>query len=318
MKGEFKLKKILAISLVLASMLYADDNKTQIYMEKYLPDSKMKQFEISPEELREKSKGLNLGEMKTNMEMNQTEFDKKFGEIQTVKSKSADEQAKEVSDFVRTDKFQKGVAENEKYILYDKSIDWSKYTGKYNNQTKEIMEQLETTNSPLLSKNKFLNPNEKIFIVISSSLEKETIRNYFKMLENVNTDVTFILRGVIGTPKKIMPTIEYINGLLVKDTSKDVNDQSNRYSFNVEINPKVTRRFDVKQVPAVLFIKNYNPVVQEYKEIIGTPDKDELYWIAYGEASIDYALEQINQKAKSDGIERLLKAMNQSYYNKGE
>jgi len=318
MKGEFKLKKILAISLVLASMLYADDNKTQIYMEKYLPDSKMKQFEISPEELREKSKGLNLGEMKTNMEMNQTEFDKKFGEIQTVKSKSADEQAKEVSDFVRTDKFQKGVAENEKYILYDKSIDWSKYTGKYNNQTKEIMEQLETTNSPLLSKNKFLNPNEKIFIVISSSLEKETIRNYFKMLENVNTDVTFILRGVIGTPKKIMPTIEYINGLLVKDTSKDVNDQSNRYSFNVEINPKVTRRFDVKQVPAVLFIKNYNPVVQEYKEIIGTPDKDELYWIAYGEASIDYALEQINKKAKSDGIERLLKAMNQSYYNKGE
>jgi len=180
------------------------------------------------------------------------------------------------------------------------------------------MDQLETTNSPLLSKNKFLNPNEKIFIVISSSLKKETIRNYFKMLENVNTDVTFILRGVIGSPKKIMPTIDYINGLLVKDPSKDASDQANRYSFNVEINPKITRRFDVKQVPAVLFIKNYNPVVQEYKEIIGTPDKDELYWIAYGEASIDYALEQINQKAKSDGIERLLKAMNQSYYNKGE
>jgi len=105
------LKKILAISLVLASMLYAEDNKTQIYMEKYLPDSKMKQFDISPEELREKSKGLNLGDMKNNMEMNQTEFDKKFGEIQTVKSKSADEQAKEVSDYVRSDKFQKGVAD---------------------------------------------------------------------------------------------------------------------------------------------------------------------------------------------------------------
>lgn len=312
------MKKALLLTASFVMLSYADDNKTQIFMDKYLPDSKMKRFDIDPEKLREKSKGLNLEKMKTNMEMNRTEFDKKFGEIQTVKSKSADKQAKDVSDFVRTDKFQKGVTENEKYILYDKSIDWNKYAGKYNSQTKEIMEQLEATNSPLLSKNKFLNANEKIFIVISSSLKKETIRNYFKMLENVNTDVTFILRGVIGTPKKIMPTINYINDLLVKDPSKDPSDMTNRYSFNIEINPKVTRRFSVKKVPAVLFIKNYNPVVQEYKEVIGTPDKDELYWIAYGEASIDYALEQINTKAKSDGIDRLLKAMKQSYYNKGE
>jgi len=312
------LKKILTVSLILASMLYADDNKTQIFMDKYLPDNKMKQFDISPEELREKSKDFNLSNMKTNMEVNQTEFDKKYGQIQTIKSKSAEQQAKEVSNYARSDKFQKGVLENEKYILYDKSIDWSKYTGKYSDQTKEIMKQLENTNSSLLSKNQFLNPNEKLFIVISSSLKKETIRNYFKMLENVNTDVTFVLRGVIGTPKKIMPTINYINDLLIKDPNKDKSDPSNRYSFNVEINPKITRRFDVKQVPAVLFIKNYNPVVQEYKDVIGSPDKDELYWIAYGEASIDYALKQINKKAKSDGIERLLKAMNQSYYNKGE
>ncbi|AII15597.1 conjugal transfer protein TrbC (plasmid) [Campylobacter iguaniorum] len=313
------MKKFFAISLVLASMLYAEDsNKTQIFMDKYLPDSKTKQFDISPEELREKSKDLNLNDIKSNMDMNQKQFDKKFGEIQTAKSKSAEEQAKEVSEYVRSDKFQKGVKENENYILYDKSIDWSKYTGKYNNHTKEIMQQLEATNSPLLSKNKFLNPNEKLFIVISSSLKKETIRNYFKLLEKVNTDVTFILRGVIGTPKKIMPTINYINDLLVKDPNGDPSDQNNRYSFNVEINPKITRRFDVKKVPAVLFIKNYNPVVQEFKDVIGTPDKDELYWIAYGEASIDYALEQINKKAKSDGIERLLKAMSQSFYNQGE
>jgi len=218
------LKKILAISLVLASMIYADDktqdDKTQIYMQKYLPNSKTKQFDINPEELREKSEGLNLGDMKTNMEMKQSEFDKKFGEIQTVKSKSADDQAKEVSNYVRSDKFQKGLIENEKYILYDKSIDWSQYTGKYSNQTQQIMDQLEKTNSPFLSKNKFLNANEKIFIVISSSLKKETVMNYFKLLENVNTDVTFILRGVIGNPKKIMPTIEYIYKKLQSSSSR--------------------------------------------------------------------------------------------------
>lgn len=294
-------------------MLYAnDENKTQIFMDKYLPDSKMRQFNISPQKLREKSKDLNLSNIRTNMEINQTKFDKKYGEIQTIKSKSADNQAKEVSNYVRSKQFQKEISKNEKYILYDKSINWSKYTGKYSDQTKNIIDQLENTNSPLLSKNQFLNPNEKIFIIISSSLKNETIKNYFKILENVNTDITFVLRGVIGTPKKIMPTISYINDLLIKNPSK--NNKPDKYSFNIEINPKITRRFNIKQVPAVLFIKNYNPVVQEYKDVIGSPDKDEFYWIAYGEASIDYALEQINKKAKSDGIKRLLKAMKKSYY----
>lgn len=289
-------------------------------MEKYLPDEKMEKFkDLSPEDLREKSKDFNLNDIKNNMEMRDEDFKNRFGELTINENEKIINQAKEVSDFTKSNQFQKELIANEKYILYDKSIDWSKYTGKYNNQTKEIMEQLEMTNSPLLSSNKFLDPNEKIFIVISSSLEKETIRNYFKLLESVNTDVTFILRGVIGTPKKIIPTIEYINDLLVKNKNENPEEESNRYSFNIEINPKITQRFGIKKVPAVLFIKNYNPIVQEYKEVIGSPDKDELYWTAYGEASIDYALEEINKKAKSDGVDRLLKAMNQSQsYYKGK
>jgi len=306
--------KLLILS-ILTILSYAEENKTKIFMDKYLPDSKMKQFNISPEELRKKSKDFNLTQMNSDMEVNRTEFNKKYGQIQTIKSKSADEQAKEVSDYVRTNKFQKGVAENEKYILYDKSIDWSKYTGKYKKYTKDIIQQLTKNNSPLISHNRFLNPNEKLFIVISSSLKKQTIRNYFKMLENVNTDVTFVLRGVIGSPKKIMPTIKYINSLLVKDPNKNPRDKKNRYSFNIEINPKITRRYDIEAVPAVVFIKNYNPIVEEYKSVIGKPDQNEKVYIAYGEVSIDYALKKINKKAKSKGIERLLKGMNKSFFN---
>lgn len=303
-----KIAIMLACAGVIASA-QQDENKTQIYMDKYLPSEKMKQLDISPEMMREKTKDINLSNMQIQRDVNESSFKNKFGEISTLKSMSAENHAKEVSNYVRGEKFQKGVTENEKYILYDKSIDWSKYTGKYNEQTKNTIEQLEKTNSPLVSKNQYLNANEKLFIVISSSLPKETIQSYFQMLEGVNLDVTFIMRGVIGTPQKIMPTVNYINELLVKNPKEDATKQENRYQFNVEINPKITRRFDVKEVPAILFIKNYNPVVQEYKEVIGTPDKDEHYWIAYGDASIDYALEQINKNAKSDGIERLLKAI---------
>lgn len=303
----------IAFSLACVSVMVAnaqqDENKTQIFMDKYLPQGKLENFNISPDEMKERTKDINLSNFKLQKDVNESTFKERFGNLPVMKSGEAEKHAKEVSNFVRTDKFQKGVAENEKYILYDKSIDWSKYTGKYSEQTKNTIEQLEKTNSPLVSKNQYLNSNEKLFIVISSSLPRETIRSYFKTLEGVNLDVTFIMRGVIGTPQKIMPTINYINELLVKNPNEDISKQENRYQFNVEINPKVTRRFDVKEVPAILFIKNYNPVVQEYKEIIGSPDKDETYWIAYGDSSIDYALEEINKNAKSDGIERLLKAI---------
>jgi len=309
------LKKIYIINLALFLILNASqEDKKQIFMDKYLPKNKIEQFSISPEELRKNSKDFNLNDIKTNIEMHKKDFNKKYGAIKNVKNKKAEEEAKKLSDYAKSNKFQKGVKKTEKYILYDKSINWSKYTGKYNKQTKEIMEQLEKTNNPLLSNNKFLEPNEKLFIIISSSLEKETIRNYFKILKNVNTDVTFVLRGLIGTPKKIRPTLNYINDLLTKDKNKDSANGANRYLFSVEINPKITRRFNIKEVPAVLFIKNYNPVVEEYKSIIGHPDENEFYYVAYGEVSVDYALKQINRRAKSNGIERLLKGMKESFY----
>ncbi|WP_187648688.1 TrbC family F-type conjugative pilus assembly protein [Nitrosophilus labii] len=306
--------KWLMITLTCIMLIASEDiNKTELFMKKYLSKQRMETVRIDPEELRKNSLDLNLTQFKKLKDMNASEIKRKYN-ISFGKSNAAEEYAKEVNNYVKSKKFQKGVVANQNYILYDKSIDWSKYAGKYSVQTKEIMEQLAKDNSPLLSTNKYLEPNEKIFIVISSSLPDATIKNYFKMLEPVNTDVTFVLRGVIGSPKKIMPTINYINKLLIKDENGDKSDIKNRYQFNIEINPKITRRFDVEAVPAVLFIKNYNPVVQQYKSTIGSPDPDELYWIAYGEASVNYTLKKINEKAKSKGIERLLKAMNKSFY----
>jgi hypothetical protein len=71
-------------------------------------------------------------------------------------------------------------------------------------------------------------------------------------------------------------------------------------------------------VPAVIFVKNYNP----YSEIQGNAQmmgkdglSDEEVFIAYGDSNIKYVLEKINKKAHSKGLEELIKNINKGFFN---
>lgn len=212
----------------------------------------------------------------------------------------------------------KKIVDNQNYILYDKSMNFNEYLGEYSQNTKDMINQMENSKH-LISTNKYLNPNEKIFIIISSSMDKSSIQNYFKLLENVKTDITFVLRGLVGNDARyINPTFSYLQDLFVKDpNNKNKEDKNNFYYYNIQINPKVTRRFNITKVPAVIFIKNYDPIVEDYQKMTNTPaDTDEEYFVAYGEASINYALSEINKQAKSDGLARFIQNMNSNFYFK--
>ena len=75
--------------------------------------------------------------------------------------------------------------------------------------------------------NQFLENDEKIFIIISSSIPKHILQNYFEMLQNVNTDVTFVLRGTINGIKEIKPTLNWIQEILTKkDTDEKLRENS--------------------------------------------------------------------------------------------
>lgn len=112
------------------------------------------------------------------------------------------------------------------------------------------------------------------------------------MLQKVNTDITFVLRGTIGGIKEIKPTLEWMQDVLTK------NDNT-RYEYNVVIEPRIVSKYNIEQVPAVLYVKNYNPTYTE-------KSTDEEHYIYYGAVDIDYALEKINGDVKSLGIERIL------------
>lgn len=310
------MKRFVLISTLLSS-LFAENNliKEELFKNRYLQDKASMKNEISVDELYKNTKDLNLSSIRTDLNLSKEDFEKEFGKLNSNQNKEANLSAQDISNLRRSEAFNKEVVKNEDYILNDKGFKFNEFLGEYSKNTQAMIEQMQNSKH-LISTNKYLNPNEKIFIIISSSMSKSSIQNYFKILEKVNTDVSFILRGIVGNDVRYFnPTRAFIQELLIKNENANKEDKNNYFSFNIEINPKITRRFNITQVPAVLFIKNYNPVVQDYQDVIGKPENNEDYFVAYGEVGVDYALEQINKEAKSEGLGRLLKTMKSSFYN---
>ncbi|EMS7925884.1 hypothetical protein WK350_000735 [Campylobacter upsaliensis] len=310
------MKKTFLLSISFALCLNADNNltKEQIFENKYLKDKASMQNQIFVDELYKNTKDFNLTKLRSDFNLSKEQINEKYNP-NFYESTEANQSAKEVSNIRRSDSFGKEVVKNEDYILHDKSLNFSEYLGQYSNNTKDLINQMESKKH-LISSNKYLNSNEKLFIVLSSSMSKQSIQNYFKLLEKVNTDVTFVLRGLVGNDVRyINPTRLYIQDLLVKNPhNKDKQDKDNFYYYNIQINPKITKQYNITKVPAIIFVKNYNPIIEDYQEMPTKADENEEVFIAYGEASVDYALKEINKEAKSEGLERLLKNMQENFY----
>ncbi|AWI34155.1 TrbC family F-type conjugative pilus assembly protein [Helicobacter apodemus] len=301
--------KVLIPSLILLllstqTLISKENTKTQEYLDS-LPKYEGS-IDINPDTLKQKAGELNIDFLRDTMQES-----KEFENLQ-IEAPSMEylDKAKEIKDLTNMEDFKKELKANEDYILYDKSIDFSKYTG----LNREELESIRNGSHNLQSGNRFLSSDEKIFIVISSSMPKETIINYFKTLEKVNTDVTFILQGLVGNDiSKLNPTLEYIRDLLVKDKNTSLENPENIYSFNIDINPKVTQKFNITHTPAVIFISNYDKTLQEPQELKESINGERVY-IAYGAVSADYAFKEINKKAKSKGLEKLLAQLNKSFF----
>ncbi len=295
----------LILLLSTQTLISRENTKTQEYLDS-LPKYEGS-IDINPDMLKQKAGELNIDFLRDTMQEKSQGFENLQIEAPSMEYLN---KAKEIKDLTNTEDFKKELKANEDYILYDKSIDFSKYTG----LNREELESIRNSSHNLQSGNRFLFSNEKIFIVISSSMPKETIVNYFKTLEKVNTDVTFILQGLVGNDiSKLNPTLEYIRDLLVKDKNTSLENPENIYSFNIDINPKVIKKFNIAYTPAVIFISNYDKTLQEPQELKESINGERVY-IAYGAVSADYALSEINKKAKSKGLEKLLAQLNKSFF----
>ena len=287
---HFKTLFLAATFLILSAQ--ANEDKKELFNDKYLNSQKLDQYRNTNINTTSDFKISNIKEMtKISDDVNKstsTMIDN------SIKSDALKSEAQEIDSKVKSKDFQRKIIENENYLLYDKKINWQQHLGQYKNRTNTALEQLkdEGAVSTEMSTNQYLEHNEKLFIVISSSIPKHILKNYFEMIQNVNTDVTFVLRGTIGGVKKIKPTLDWIQEILTK------NDNT-RYEYNVIIEPRIVDKYKIERLPAVLYVKNYNP---SYTEEL----TDEEHYLYYGAVDIDYALEKINGDIKSSGIKKIL------------
>jgi len=281
--------------LTLTAQANEDINKSKVFNDKYLSEQKLNKVELP------KTSG-NIIDYKISNIKNMTTISKDTNTtvssmIKTQLDKNnMKSEATIITNHKSSKSFQKEVLKNEEYILYDKKINWQQHLGKHKNRSNKIIKNLKEkgTISSETTTNQYLDNDEKIYIIISSSMPNHIIKNYFEMLQNVNTDVTFVLRGTIGGIKKIMPTLNWIKDLLKKEDGN--------YEYNIIIEPRVVTKYNIERVPAVLYIKNFDS--SYIKE-----NSDEKYYIYYGTVDVDYALEKINIDVKSKGLKKLLKSI---------
>jgi len=206
--------------------------------------------ELFKQKLEQKTKDIKI-ELPSNSSSNY-----KIEELQRAKVKSGDinitinTKETDMSDMkklIESEEFKKELSKTETAIINDDDMQYkklSKTIKEYDLAEKKKL-NVQKNDKPV---KRFLE-GEVITIFISSSMDKELIKNYFRAFKNANSDVEFVLNGLLpNTGTKIMPTINYI-----KDLLKD------EHSFSVVIDPRRFKEYDIDRVPTVLY-KNENDV----------------------------------------------------------
>lgn len=277
----------------LASVIFAvesDVNATQDEMtkfnEKYLKgkltsdmnDSAARMIKIS-----------DIAKQKSDINLTVHQMDSNFSKIIEQNRKSPE--ANSIANITKSNSFKESIKENKKLILDNYSI-----------EGKKLSETIDKSTQTSINNYNADNNSEHIFIVISTTMPDSEIKSYFSAVEG-KQGITFVLRGLVGGLKKFEPTRSYIEKLIKKHP--DVKDDQEVFNVSLEINPKITKKYNIEKVPAIIYIKNYNGQLEEYEPTNQSDNED--VWISYGMASLDYIFERINKEAKSQWLETLLK-----------
>lgn len=316
-KMSYVVSAILCSSLCLSLAAEENTPSKKLFMEKYV-ENKSEALSAGKEVVKQQdrkrmSDGVDLSQIAIR-DRNNSSFDTNLTVSDETKKK-AEAIADSINKQVRSDNFKTEVNQYKNYILNDEELNLKKKMGKHADYAQDI---LNNKTEGALYQNKYLAHDERLVIAISSSMPEQTIKNYMSSLSGVDTDVLFVLNGFINNdPTKAMPTMKFVKKLLTKKEGTST-EKEETYSFRVDINPKMFNKYQIEKVPAVIFVKNYNP----YSEIQGNVESNELnglsnenVFISYGDSSVKHVLGKINRKAKSATLEKLIKNINKGFFD---
>ncbi len=143
--------------------------------------------------------------------------------------------------------------------------------------------------------------NGRLYVFISSTMPESALRKKVREVSRLSNAVV-VLNGFIGGAKKVKPTIEFIANILKKDSACK-GPQCDLYAVEVNIDPIRFTRYGINRVPAVVY--------EPDEKFMGYCDGDALTThsdrlVVYGESSLQYALEMMQEEQPSQGLPELI------------
>ncbi|WDN91068.1 hypothetical protein BuS5_04040 (plasmid) [Desulfosarcina sp. BuS5] len=213
----------------------------------------------------------------------------------------AAEKLKKLSKLVQSSALQKRI-DQYKNILADKLID-PIYQADLNNK-KNYSDFL-------------LNPSERIYIFISSSMPVSTLRNYAGDIHVLgDPNISLVMRGFVNSMKYIAPTADFVKSIIFDDPDCIPSEKNECPAFNtsVVIDPLLFRRYKITAVPAIVYARGIEVMDSQGSEGKEENAKLSEAYLLYGDVSLGYALEQIYKKTNYKKINKIIKKLRGDFY----
>jgi len=166
--------------------------------------------------------------------------------------------------------------------------------------------------------------DERIYILISSSVPLQTLRNYGLSMERAkDSRVKMVLRGFVEEPglQPVQATKKFVHRVLTGQDGRCASSEGCQRLLlptGIQIDPFIFRRFNVaSHVPAIVYARGVSVVDDKVSEGGMRNMKVKESYVLHGDVSLEYAIElfQRNLAAKgkkSPGLDKLLAAVRTS------
>ena len=226
-----------------------------------------------------------------------------LGNFSNAYEKEAKEIAEKTYNITQTQEFQKRVEQYKENLA---SMIMEKEGLFLKDVYKDYVEKKKEKREKVLR----LDPDERLYIFVSSSMPKETIRNYVTFVSShVEGNVVFVLRGGVGGLKRLGPTIAWIYDVIKKDKfCEGLNCEV--YGVEFVIDPFLFRRYKVERVPAVVYAKGRALTEFESSEGLENKWETKVWTKTYGDVGLGYHLKVIGEELKVEKIKKFIDELN--------
>lgn len=153
-----------------------------------------------------------------------------------------------------------------------------------------------------------LGSEERIYVFISSAMPLQTVRNYAASVARLgDPNITLVMRGFVDGMTKIQPTMRFIGAVLQRDLScRPQEGACEMLPASLAVDPLLFRRYGIDRVPAIVYARGVKAEDAALSEGDSKNTSITENHTVYGDASLEYLLDQIQRETGNRSLKNLL------------